>query len=204
MQYTFARWYKKKQVWLLEHGVFISIPITIAIMHFPQRPDVLYAVLGGSTLYMGIIAYMQGAQLSALGLGSKHFFKALRFIIIPTIIAAILIMFGKRVFPQAYIESYQSMPIMLTYVFISVPLQELLFRGFCLWRCILTFKSHFFIILFNSLNFAMMHILFNNMWFIIGVFILNIVWSYGYLRYRNIYPFFLSHALLGILYFLPI
>lgn len=84
---------------------------------------------------------------------------------------------------------------------VSVPLQELLFRGFCLWRCRLSFHSHWFVALYNSALFAGYHIILQNWYLVGGVFVLNLYWSYAFLRYPNLYAFMLAHALLGTLYF---
>ncbi len=201
---TLGELYRTKPVWLIEHAVVIGVPIAAALIYFRRDPVLQYGMFALCIGYMSILAATQGATLYSVGLTTRHFRGALAFVAIPSLSIAGLIVAGKLVFPWAYVTLPRSVAVTLLYVLVSVPLQELLFRGFCMWRCQITFRSHAVVIVLNSVNFASIHIVFGNWWFVLGVFLLNLFWSYAFLRFPNLFVFMLSHALLGTLYFLPL
>lgn len=163
-----------------------------------------YFALSLSALYMILVALFMGAKLPEVGLQRKYFKEALSFIAWPTLFIALAIVLARIFFPAAFIKQPGSFSAPVWYILLSVPLQEILFRGFCLWRCKLTWKNTLFIILFNSFLFAMYHMVTNNWYLTIGVFLINIFWSYSFIKYPNLWAFMLSHAFLGTLYFLPV
>lgn len=160
---------------------------------------VMYSMAGISAVYMAGMSIAAGASLKNIGITTKYFKEALRFITFPTIAFALLILAASFLLPEVFITRSHAFPA-YQYVLLSVPLQELIFRGFCLWRCRLTFKNTLFLIVFNSLLFATYHIAFNNWWFVVGVFAINLFWSYAFMKYPNLYAFMLSHAVLGTIY----
>lgn len=195
--------YKSKVFWLLEHTFFVCIPLVIFTSYIGST-FFRYLLLTISALYMVGISYLMGARLLTIGLTTKYFNEALSHIAFPTLISGVLIFITKFLFPSVLIkQSINSSPIFL-YILISVPLQEILFRGFCLWRCKLTWKSTLFIVLFNSFLFAMYHMLFNNWYLTAGIFLINIFWSYAFIKYPNLFAFMFTHAFIGIIYFLNV
>jgi membrane protease YdiL (CAAX protease family) len=201
---TLGELYRTKSVWLIEHVVVIGVPVAAALVYFRRDPLLQYGLFAVCVAYMAAIAATHGATLGSVGLTARHFRDALSVVAGPSLLAAGLIVAGKLVVPQAYLTLPQSGAATLLYVLVSVPLQELLFRGFCLWRCRLSFRSHALVVVLNSLNFASIHIVFGNWWFVLGVFLLNLFWSHAFMRAPNLFVFMLSHALLGTLYFLPL
>lgn len=157
-----------------------------------------------SALYMIVTVRWAGATWSSFGFTTKHAKEAVRFLFFPTLSIVALIILAKFFFPFIFIQANNSPLLTLQYVFFSVPLQEILFRAWCVWRCRLTFKNILFIVIFNSMTFAMYHMIFQNVWFVTAVFLVNLLWSYAFIRYPNIYIFMLSHAIIGTVYFLPI
>lgn len=195
--------YQSKISWLIEHILFMGIPFMVFLSQ-PQNIPLQYFALSVSVVYMIGIAFIVGTTPQEIGFTTKYFKEAFRYIFLPTVAIGICIILLKFVLPQAFILSSNNFLLIFQYVLISVPLQEILFRGFCLWRCSLSYRNIWFIILFNSSYFAMFHIIFKNDWFVLGVFLVNIYWTYAFLKYRNLYTFMISHAILGTLYFLPI
>ena len=192
--------YRTKGVWLLEHLLFIMVPLAVITSH-PENKLLGYGVALVAFVLSASVAVWFGATPGTLGLTTTHLGAALRALLVPTVLLALLIGLGRLLVPQAYVVRAASRTILVQYVVISVPLQELLFRGLCLWRCRLSFHSTAFVLLFNAADFAAYHVLFGNGWLVSGVFLVSLLWSGVFLRHRNLYAVILSHAVLGALYF---
>ena len=198
MRDQFRHHYSSKVYWFWEHFFFIVIPIAILLAQ-PDNRILQYSMLIGSIIYMVIISRLVKVNLMGIGLSSKYFKEALRYLSLPTIAISVVLMIARKFAPGVFVVSNYSP---LQYIFISVPLQELLFRGFCLWRCQLSYKNHTFIVIFNSLVFASYHIIFHNIYLVIGIFLLNLFWSKAFFKYPNLFAFMISHAIIGSVYFL--
>ncbi len=198
----FKNFYKNKFTWFFEHILFAGIPVHFAVVEFASRPSLHYLLLALVALYTLCIALLLFKnKLSALGLGLNNTLKSTKAILPSTIVLGLLVFFGKHsgIIAPAY---FHGMSTVLLYAFISVPLQELVFRSLCWWRCSISWKNNWFIILFTSTNFAFYHIFLGGWQLIIGVFLLNLYWSYYYQKQHNIFSTAISHALIGIIYFL--
>jgi membrane protease YdiL (CAAX protease family) len=87
--------------------------------------------------------------------------------------------------------------LLLSYVFISIPIQEFLFRGVYIPRLEkLPFGSQF-AILWSSIVFGYSHTIFVNKWFALGAFVFGLPLAINFAKNRNIWALILSHALLG-------
>jgi membrane protease YdiL (CAAX protease family) len=80
------------------------------------------------------------------------------------------------------------------YLFISVPLQEFIFRGFYISRLELVSKNRTFLIIYSSVIFALIHLPFHSLPILIGTFFLGIYLAYLFLQQRNIWILMLIHA----------
>jgi membrane protease YdiL (CAAX protease family) len=190
--------HKSNFFWLLEHLFFITF---FLIFHqlYPSTLLAQYILVFLGLFYMIFITFLLDAKPSDFGLTTKNFKKAFLFNFFSTIAIAIVMQGAKMLFPHQF--ALQMIPgAMLYYIVISVPLQEIIFRGFCLWRTQAMFNNKVVVIMLSSLYFTAYHLIFQNWWFVVSVFFINMFWSYYYLRYPNIYPFILSHALLGYLH----
>ncbi len=96
----------------------------------------------------------------------------------------------------------QNLPINIyipVYIFLSVPIQEIIFRGFYITRLELISKNHLFLMLFSSLIFALLHLPFHSISIIIGTFILGLYTAYCFIHQRNIWVPCIIHA--SMIYF---
>lgn len=186
----FSKWF-----WLIEHLLFIAIPISFYMAS--PTPLVWFLTMGFSLVYVFWIDNL--FQIRGFSWNYSDFLKAIKFLFLPTILIIAALVLLKPYFPQLFLTNTNF--FVWQYVLLSVPLQELLFRGFCLQRCSLSFKDKRFIILFNSLLFASYHMIFGNWYFVVGIFLVNLIWSYAFLKYPNIYAVMISHAILGLVYF---
>ena len=90
--------------------------------------------------------------------------------------------------------------IVAGYVFLSVPIQELIFRGFLIPRIELVTKNPAIAIIFSALIFASAHLFFRSATLVVATFIGGIFWGYLFVKYRNLWPIQLSHAVLGLVF----
>ena len=97
-----------------------------------------------------------------------------------------------------------SVPMIVAYyVFVSVPLQEIVFRVFLLNRLQMCFS--FFVkgkladtlsIIASAVFFGIAHVPFGHFVFSFSTFILGLLWGWMMIRYKNIYPILAIHAIL--------
>lgn len=193
-------YYRTKKVWVFEHLVFFMGPMYFMFTQ-PDNKIFQYAMLIFTINYLVIITTFAGATPSSIGLQRKYFLSALKFIFLPTIIFAAIILWIRYSFPTISVSTHKSLTYFLEYILISVPLQEIVFRGFCVYRCKLSFNNTAFLVVFNAFMFAMYHMIVQNIYFTTGLFLINLFWSYAYLKYPNLYVFMLSHTFIGLIYF---
>lgn len=202
MRVNFKLFYSHKLTWLIEHLFFAALPIHIAVMRYADKPLAHYALMALVALYTFLIAYfIFRIQPTTIGFTTANTKESLYAILPGTLLIGLLIILGKTtgIIHKPYFTGTSTI---LLYMFVSVPLQELVFRGLCWWRCSLSWKQSWFIVLFTSLNFAFYHIFLGNWQLVLGVLLLNLYWSYHYKKYRSLLATALSHALIGAAYFI--
>lgn len=141
-----------------------------------------------------------------LGLMSANWAIALKQIIIPTILFCgfIVLLYLLRpplfTFSIRYTSKIQVFQKVLAYVIISVPIQELIFRGYFITRLEQVIKNKYLIILFSSLIFSVVHIPFGILLIDIGAFLLGIYLASNFLRFRNLFVLMLAHGIVGVFF----
>ena len=185
----------------MEHMVFAGIPVYLAVSYYSGQSFVHYALLLAVIVYMAIIAGSLNTRHPDLGIVNQMSRPYAWQLLITTFIIASAILLGKY-FGLIHDVIDKNWQLLLIYIFISVPLQEFVFRSFCVWRCELSWNSRLFIALFTTGNFAYYHFTFGSWQLVVGVLIINLYWSYWYFRQRNIFAVMLSHALIGAVYFM--
>ena len=198
---TFKNLYSHKLAWILEHMFFAGIPVCLAVIRYPDRPVIHYSLMALTLIYMLAVASYFEVEKGDIGLRCKNILRDIREILPVTLLISIFILVLKYfdMFDSARYLSGQSA---ILYILISVPLQELVFRALCVWRCSLSWRSPVFITLFTSANFAFYHIFLGSWFLVVGVFALSLVWNYFYFKQKDIYAIIFSHALIGFVYFI--
>ncbi|HYF05753.1 MAG TPA: CPBP family glutamic-type intramembrane protease [Patescibacteria group bacterium] len=192
--------YKHKAVWVIEHVLFAGSPMYLAITKYADNPQMHYLLMAFSAAYMFLVALWLSAGQWDLGFEFKNFYAHLKAILPSTFALGIIIVLLKQ-FNLIAGGGEISLGQTLLYLTLSVPLQELVFRSFCVWRCALSWNSIVFITIFTSANFAFYHLMFGTWELVIGVFLLNLFWQFWYIRQRNVTVIAISHAILGLAYF---
>ena len=90
----------------------------------------------------------------------------------------------------------------LRYSFISVPLQEIIFRSYLINRASIVSKNQLLIRVYAATIFMLIHVSFKTTPLILGSLILGWIWAGNFLKFRNIYSIMLSHILIGLTYVL--
>ena len=88
----------------------------------------------------------------------------------------------------------------LTYIFVSAPLQEFVYRGYLVSRLEIVSRNTIFIKLYSAIIFMVIHTPFHNWFLPLGSLILGLFWTGNFLQYRNVYALMLSHTLIGATY----
>lgn len=195
----------KKWFLVLETTYLIVIP-TILSVFWPRLLILRTWIMLGSLVYLAWIIYSWKINLADTGLTKKNFISASRAIMWPTILSTIILialgLAGIRIgmFPQIIDDVVGYGPIIIAlflYMFISVPLQEYIFKGFYITRLEFVSKKKWFLILYSAAIFTSIHLLFGNLYLLVATFIFGI-WSANiFLKYRNLYPIIISHAIIG-------
>ena len=88
--------------------------------------------------------------------------------------------------------------LLLSYILFSVPIQELIFRGYFTWRLKQVFISPQIIRLFSVVIFTAVHIPFYNPFLLLVSFTMGLLYIYNYQKYQNIFALMISHSLVGV------
>lgn len=143
-----------------------------------------------------------------MGLTLENLRPALKWLIIPTIITVIVLlmthMLNENIFRlELVMDDYQGRSLggiiyeFAFYNLISVPMQELMFRGYYIPRLERVSNNKYFVIIAASITFMLIHYAFDNPFFMIGSLFLGFVYNYNFLKYRNLFALILSHAIIG-------
>lgn len=197
--------YLKKPAILLEFLLFISLPIILRfqLSSFVYLRHILFVV---GILYVFFIsrAYKFNT-LDKYGITKKNFIISCKKLIPSTIFwIAITILLGylniNNLIISELTTSVATMPIwanFVLYTILSVPIQEIMFRGFLINRIKLTTNNQVFIILYSSLAFGLSHLMFANIYFTILTTLISISWTRNYYKYNNLLSIILFHSIMG-------
>lgn len=184
--------------------MFFFYLIPVALMYFEIFPfgshNVIIPLMG-----LLILAYTieKGMSFSDLGLLRSHKLRGLGTTISVTAVLFTLLVIGSRLglIPESLKGEKTTVWFMLYYVLISAPIQEFIFRAVMHHEFELIAGKHGrqrLRIVLSALVFALAHSFFHSWSILLGTFVLGLIWSSLYLKYKNLWPIALSHGLLGI------
>ncbi len=198
----------KNKIFLIIETAYLFIFPLVLLRFYPSLIHYRIYVLMGSLIYIFTVVYFQKITAKLFGVNSNSFFQAIKMLLTPSIISIILIytffQLARRwlVIPML-VEEIRSPSILisvLTYIFISAPLQEFVLRGYLVSRLEIVSHNKTFIKLYCAIIFMALHTPFHNWFLPLGSFILGLLWTGNFLKYRNVYALMLSHALIGAMY----
>lgn len=203
--------YRTKLVLVVEIIFFIFVPLVLSMINhefYRLRGFLLIA----SIIYVVFISKVLGITMNHLGATREHVVNACRGLLFPTIIASLFVGGVFQIFPRILFVDTFSWAVdaptkiykLLLYVCVSVPLQELVFRGYMISRLEYVSRNKTFLLICPSMLFMLVHLPFGNFMFSLSTFLIGLLWTRNFLVYRNLYAVILSHMVVGavFLYFI--
>lgn len=194
-----------RTIFYLELTTFLIIPVILfavvpsffAIRHYITVIGSLYCLwrLGRASV-----------QLSDLGFQRSGFKATVRELFWPTIfMIAITFCFFYFLSPSLLqiMVGHDPRPIyslldrILKYFFISTPLQEIIFRGYLIYRLKEVYSSNTTITIISTLIFTFAHIAFFSPLVLLVATIMGYYYTTIYLKHGNLYGLILSHSIVG-------
>ncbi|MBW6432031.1 CPBP family intramembrane metalloprotease [Patescibacteria group bacterium] len=86
---------------------------------------------------------------------------------------------------------------LIFYIFISVPIQEFIFRSLMFYEISIFTKNRVAIIGFSTLIYSFSHIMYHSLQVMVITSIVGVIWGLIYLRWPNYWGVTLSHILVG-------
>ncbi len=200
--------YKSKLGLALETFALTIFPLTL-LKFFPEWIHSRTWVMLSGLSYVLIFVWSQKIKPKNLGLQFSDFLSAAKALFRPTLLAITLtfiIFYQWRplVSVPLLIGEINQLPsglvLALRYMFISAPVQEMLYRSYLINRAELVSKNKWFIQGYSALIFMLIHTAVNNAFLTLGSLVLGWIWAGHFLKYRNIFSVILSHGLIGLAY----
>ncbi len=195
----------KYTIFYLEVLFFFVIPVSL----LTWSSGILAArhiFMGVGGIYCAWRLIKSSASFSDLGFHATGFQKSLASIITPS---ALILLFTYLVFlftpynTLKFFVGYDSLPTVdftkriLAYMFLSAPVQELIFRGYITWRIKEVYQNPKEIEYLSVALFTLAHLPFHSPLILIVTFFMGLVYIKNYEKYQNIYTVIISHAIVG-------
>lgn len=185
---------------------FILIILPLILLYF--RPEFIrwrLLVIGSGLLYVFLIGQVVHWTPRTLGLTRSNLALSIKSVLLPSLLLSGILLAISRLKPELIFidqvaneaKNFPDILVLLFYSGISVPLQELIFRGFYINRLSLVSSNPIFPIFYSSLIFGLIHFPFINTGIALGAFALSLWWSKLFLTHRNLFGPIISHALIG-------
>ena len=114
---------------------------------------------------------------------------------------SIFVIIGLLIYQLGYTQRFEineNLAFFLFYVFISCPIQELLYRG-VLTSIGCEKISNTGLVLISSFLYSYIHIIYYDFLTLVITFIIGVIWHLAYLKTNNLMGVTISHIILGIL-----
>jgi membrane protease YdiL (CAAX protease family) len=195
----------KYTIFYLEVLFFFVIPVSLLTVS-SNLLAARHVLMGVGGLYCAWRLIKSSATLADLGFHATGFWQSLKNIVIPS---ALIILATYLVFlltPHNFLKflvGYDSLPTVdfakriLAYVILSAPVQELIFRGYMIWRIKEIYKNPKEIEFISIALFTLAHLPFHSPLILVITFFMGLVYVKNYEKYQNIYTVTISHAVVG-------
>lgn len=154
--------------------------------------------------YIILVSWFSGIKKNKIGLISENWAVSIKETLLPTTIFLGLLTLLRFIFPALfnlgihYNSINQVIYRVLAYVVISIPVQEIIFRGYMVTRLEQFSKNKYFLISISALLFSLIHWPLNSLLITLGSFIFGVFLANSFVRYRNLYTLMIIHSILGI------
>ncbi|MDD3678833.1 MAG: CPBP family intramembrane metalloprotease [Patescibacteria group bacterium] len=190
---------KKEDFYEISAAILFFYLLPIASLSYGIIPrDSNHLVLVIMSLIMVAYAISKPISARSLGFRADNFFDSLR---LAGIFTAILMFFLFGAAKIGIVEpkySTESPWFYLFYIFISVPLQEFVFRSLIFFEMDKYFKKGITKVALSALIFSFAHFSYQDPIVLSITLIVGLVWGYVYLSRPNFWTVTISHTLLGV------
>jgi len=174
--------------------------IPTLLLYFEVLPENFrfFMIFGVAVMLLGIVRHNKWTY-EDMGI-RKDFMKDIVPNSIFTISGVLFLFWLARVVPhEPFLEWWESARFLLLFIPLSV-VQEIIFRGFLMKMLQNVFSSPIFIIVLNSVIFAMMHVIYLNSIFVLPfTFIAGVGFAWMYYQYKNLPLVSVSHTILNFI-----
>jgi hypothetical protein len=205
-----AGFYKSKLVLGLETIVFTIFPL-ILLKFYPDLLHLRTPVMAGGLIYVSLFIWSQKISLKQLGFQIANFIPATKPLIKPMLAAIFITLCLFYWWPSLMrisilTEEISLLPsrwlMLFIYPFISVPLQEFIYRAYLVNRVERVSRSRSFLLVYSAFLFTLIHTPFNNAFLALSSFVLGCLLADNFQKYRNLLSVIFGHALAGLAYVL--
>ena len=155
--------------------------------------------------YLILVASLGSISKLKVGLITANLRTAVKQSLLPIVVLLGLLTLFRFVWPSLfnlgihYNSINQVIYRQLAYVIISVPVQELIFRGYVISRLEQFSPNKYFLIFVSSLLFSAIHWPLSSLLISLGSFVFGLYLAFNFIQYRNLYLTMLIHSILGII-----
>lgn len=197
------------RIFLVMETFCLTILPPVLLKFFPDLIHSRTRIFFTGLIYVALFVWSQKISRRNLGFQFTNFFPAVKAIFKPTLLAIgvtyIFFYFWRPLVTiPLLIQEMKFLPsslfLALKYFFISVPLQEIIFRAYLINRAGLVFPNKSFVRLYSTVIFMFIHTPINNFFLTLGTLILGWLWAGNFLKFKNIFSVIISHTLIGLVY----
>lgn len=195
----------KYTIFYLEAFFLFIIPVSL-LTYSSSFLSARHIFMGIGGLYCAWRLFKSSTTLGDLGFHAVDFQKSLLNITIPSIIIILFtyLTFALTPLPMLkFLVGYDSLPTLefsrriFAYMFLSAPVQELIFRGYITWRIKEVYSDNKVIELISVAIFTLAHLPFYSPLILVITFFMGLVYIKNYQKYQNLYTVTISHAVVG-------
>lgn len=192
-------------VFYLEVLLLVILPIflfTGSSTYFVYRP--LFMALGG--IYCSVRLWRSEATMASLGIHIQKFRSATKDLILPSVLLVFTTLVIFYLAPESILKmlvGYDPLSVktlterLLAYIFVSVPIQEIIFRGYVTWRIREVYSSVKVMEFISVAIFTFIHIPFHSPLLLLLTLAMGIIYIRNYQKYQNLFAPIISHAFVG-------
>ena len=152
----------------------------------------VYVLLGAAVIIIFLV-FLRKEKLEKYGVTKNHWKESIKLSLMISI-AALIFLFFIKPFVDINLAKF-SLMWLLPYIFISVPLQEFVFRGYVQKRLGEATINRTETIVLASFAFAIFH--YPSKSLIVMTFIIGLIWGYLFEKHKTLAGPLISHIILG-------
>ena len=188
--------YKKIVLAIIAIAFYIGLPVLILVGVIPFSLKFHVLVLGGGILY--IFSRCLGFSNKDVGITFKNTFSSIKDVVPITMLLMVIALF-------LYFGGYSRMTpnesngFYLFYLFVSSPVQELIYRGISTCFCREFHLNDTATMVLSSVLYSFVHIIYCDFFTLVVTFLMGLAWFSCYKKTKNLVGVSISHAVLGAL-----